>query len=69
MTFLRVYEAAGKASTGVKVKLNAKIASAYEANLIEDLGRKVDTPNETLQFDLAPYQIKTFALQLVMSNN
>jgi alpha-mannosidase len=69
MTFLRVYEATGKACTGVKVKLNAKIGSAYEANLIEDLGRKVDTPNETLQFDLAPYQIKTFALQLVKTGN
>lgn len=68
-TFLRVYEATGKATAAVKIKLNAKIASAHEANLMEDPGRKLETPNETLQFDLAPYEIKTFAMQLVKNSD
>jgi len=68
-TFLRVYEASGKATAGVRIKLNAKIASAHEANLMEDPDRKMETPNETLQFDLGPYEIKTFALQLAKNSD
>ena len=68
-TFLRVYEATGKATTAVKIRLNAKITSAQEANLMEDPGKKLETANETLRFDLAPYEIKTFALQLVKNSD
>jgi alpha-mannosidase len=63
-TFLRVYQATGKATTAVKIRLNAKIASAQEANLMEDPGKKLETASETLRFDLGPFEIKTFALQL-----
>jgi alpha-mannosidase len=63
-TLLRVYEATGRATPGVKVKLQAKIVSAQEVNLMEDPGRKLTADNDTLQFDMGPYEIKTFALQL-----
>jgi alpha-mannosidase len=64
LTFLRVYEATGKATSGVKIKLKPKLGAAYEANLVEDSGHKLEAQNGTLQFDLGPYEIKTFALQL-----
>jgi alpha-mannosidase len=63
-TLLRVYEATGRAAPGVKVKLQAKVVSAQEVNLMEDPGRKLTAENDTLQFDMGPYEIKTFALQL-----
>ncbi len=61
---LRVYEAAGRPSTGIKIKLNAEIASAREVNLIEDDSAALEVANNTIQFDLGPYQIKTFSLKL-----
>lgn len=61
---LRVYEAGGKGSSAAKVKIQAKVAAAYESNLMEDAGRKLEINNDTLQFDLRPYEIKTFKLQL-----
>ena len=64
LTFLRVYEATGKATSGVKIKLKPKLGAAYETNLVEDPGRKLEAQNGTLQFDLGPYEIKAFALQL-----
>ncbi|NOY41057.1 MAG: hypothetical protein GXP26_04355 [Planctomycetes bacterium] len=63
-TVLRVYEAAGKASPQVKIKFQTKIVSAHEANLMEDLGSKLEILNNTLKFDLKPFEIKTFSLQL-----
>ena len=38
--------------------------SAEESNLIEDAGRKLSASNDTLQFDMGPYEIKTFKLRL-----
>ena len=61
---LRVYEAAGHPSSKIKIKLNAGISSAHEVNLLEDDGADIEVVNETLQFDLGPYQIKTFGLKL-----
>jgi hypothetical protein len=48
----------------VKVKLLAKITSAQEVNLMEDSGRELSIVDNTLYFDLRPYEIKTFKLQL-----
>ena len=62
--FLRIYEAAGKSTADVIIKMKLKIAAASEANLMEDAGRRLDTPNDTLRFDLHPYEIKTFKLEL-----
>jgi alpha-mannosidase len=63
-TVLRVYESSGKATPGVKLKLRGKVSSAEESNLIEDAGRKLTVSNDTLQFDMGPYEIKTFKLRL-----
>ena len=63
-TVLRVYEATGKATAGVRTKFQAKVIAANEANLMEDAGRKVEIQNDTLQLDLGPYEIKTFKLEL-----
>ena len=61
---LRVHEARGRATAGVKIKLNAKITYAHESNLIEDSGRKLRVENDSVQFDLGPYEIKTIKFQL-----
>ena len=61
---LRVYEAAGRASSGVKIKLNARVASAREVNLLEDGQQELKVRDNTIQFDLGSFEIKTFSLQL-----
>jgi alpha-mannosidase len=61
---LRVYEAIGKPAPGVRIKFQGKVTSAHEANLMEDLGRRLETANNTLSFDLGPFEIKTFLLRL-----
>ena len=61
---LRVYEAAGQAATGVKLKLSASVMSARECNLMEDTGREVSTANDTIALDLGPFEIKTLSLDV-----
>lgn len=63
-TIIRVYETDGRAANGVQIKLNAKIISANEVNLMEDVGAKMKVANNTLRFDLHPFEIKTFKLRL-----
>ena len=63
-SILRVYETYGKPAPGVRIKLHAKISSAYEANLMEDSGPRLQVAHDTLQFDLHPFEIKTFKLLL-----
>jgi len=62
-SIIRVYEADGRA-TAATLKLHAKVLSANEANLMEDTGKKLKTKDDTLQFDLHPFEIKTFKLRL-----
>jgi alpha-mannosidase len=64
MTVIRIYEASGQATTGATIKLHAKVLSANEANLMEDSGAKVKVSQHTLQFDLHPFEIKTFKVRL-----
>jgi alpha-mannosidase len=59
---LRVYEAVGEAARGVKVTFAAPLAAAYESNLIEQTGPKLDSA-DSLAFDLRPFEIKNFKLQ------
>jgi alpha-mannosidase len=59
---LRVYEAAGRPSSSIKIKLNVGVSSAREVNLLEEGGAELKVVDDTLQFDLGPYQIKTFSL-------
>ena len=61
---LRVYEASGQSASGTKIKLNARILSAREVNLMEDPGRPLKVHNNTVQFDLHSFEIKTIKLQL-----
>jgi alpha-mannosidase len=61
---LRIYEAAGTRSPGIKIGLHAKVASADEVNLMEDPARKVAVANDMVAVDLGPFEIKTLKFQL-----
>ncbi len=61
---LRVYEASGRPTPGVKIKAQAEITSVVEANLMEDDVAELRVQDNTLQVDLGPYQIRTFKLKL-----
>jgi len=63
-TVIRVYEAGGVATKSVKIKPNAKVLGANEANLLEDRGGKLAVRENALQFDLHPFEIKTILLRL-----
>ncbi len=61
---LRIYEASGKATTGVTMQTTAALSGASEANLIEDAGRTLKISDNQITFDIRPYEIKTFRLKL-----
>ncbi|NQT11449.1 MAG: hypothetical protein HQ582_01790, partial [Planctomycetes bacterium] len=61
---LRVYEAAGNPAKEVRLRCRANLLSAEETNLMEDPGRKLTVTDNTLQFDLKPFEIKTFKLEI-----
>ena len=61
---VRVYEATGKATPGIAMKLSPKVVTAHEANLLEDPGPRVRFTRNTLHFDLHPLEIRTFELHL-----
>lgn len=65
---LRVYEAAGETTTGAKVRLAHSPAAASEVNLIEEPIHKLDLQGGTLSFDLHPYEIKTFKIEMSASH-
>jgi alpha-mannosidase len=63
-TVLRVYEASGKATTGATLKFFTRVESAQNVNLMEDSGDELKAQNNTVRFDLHPFEIKTFKLRL-----
>jgi alpha-mannosidase len=63
-TYLRVYEASGQPAPGLTVKLHAKVIAAGNTNLLEDAGPELKVEDNTVSFDLGPYQIKTIRLRL-----
>jgi alpha-mannosidase len=63
-TVLRVYEAAGQASPGVRANWHAVLGEVHEANLIEDTGNRIPAERENFKFDLKPYEIKNFKVRL-----
>jgi alpha-mannosidase len=63
-TLVRVYEAAGSPAERVRMTWHAKILEAHEANLMEDSGNRVKTARDSLEFNLHPFEIKTFKLRL-----
>jgi alpha-mannosidase len=60
---LRVYEAAGRPVTGAQVKFSFPLISVRECNLMEDLGSELRLVKNAVQFDLHPFEIKSFHLQ------
>jgi alpha-mannosidase len=63
-TVVRVYEAAGQPVTGARLRLNTKLLSAEEANLMEDSIGKLKVAKGTVEFNLHPFEIKTFKLRM-----
>jgi alpha-mannosidase len=63
-TLLRVYEASGIGVKGAKIKLQADIKEVRESNLLEDSGASLKVHDNTVQFDLHPFEIKTIKLKL-----
>jgi len=63
-TIIRVYEAAGRATADVQLKLHANIRAVSEVNLIEDKIAPLKSKQNTLHFNLHPFEIKTFKLEL-----
>jgi len=61
---LRVYEPAGEPARGVRVQFETRLATAHEANLLEDAGREIPVAENGFTFDLRPFEIKTFRLRL-----
>ncbi len=61
---LRVYEAAGQPSPGVSANWHALLGQVHESNLIEDSGSPVAAGKESFKFDLKPYEIRNFKVQL-----
>ena len=59
---LRVYEASGKSTSGVKIAFTSGAEAAWDSNLMEETGRKLDA-SDGLRFDLRAYEIKTFKVQ------
>jgi alpha-mannosidase len=57
---VRVYEASGQPARGARMHFAAALASAREANLIEDPGGDIPVRGNSISFDLRPYEIKTF---------
>ncbi len=60
----RVYEAAGQAADAVRLHFTAPVTSASEVNLMEDYLGSIAIQNNAINFDLRPFEIKTFRLQL-----
>jgi alpha-mannosidase len=60
---LRIYEAGGQAVSRAEIHFTLPLASAKEANLIEDPGKPLEIRGNTISFDLRPYQIRTFRLR------
>ena len=63
-TIFRIYESSGHATSGVKIVFTGKSLTANEANLLEDTGAKLKIRDNSVQFDLHPFEIKTLKVKL-----
>jgi len=63
-TIVRVYEAAGQKAERVSLRMASPIRSATEVNLMEDRLADAAVEGSVVHFDLRPFEIKTFSLQL-----
>jgi alpha-mannosidase len=64
----RIYEADGRKTQGVKVRLPAGTTRVDEVNLIGEFIRSAVLQGDDLAFDLGPSEIKTFAITMQGSN-
>jgi alpha-mannosidase len=62
-TVLRVYEAAGRPASKVKIAFNAKAAEARTANILEDPEGELNMERNTVSLDLRPFEICTIRLK------
>jgi len=60
---LRIYESCGN-SVDALITSNFEFAKIYEANLIEEKSKIVGENNNTISFNITPYEIKTYILEL-----
>ena len=60
----RVYEASGYPAKDVTIHFAGGVEGASEVNLMEDSLRSIAVENDSIHFDLRPFEIKTFRLQL-----
>ena len=63
-TIVRFYEAHGKATRDVSVKLPAAVLAVHEANLMEVQGAKIKVSGDTFHLSFHPFEIKTCELKL-----
>jgi len=68
-TIIRVYEADGRATKDASIKLHGKVLFASEAGLMEESTDKTKGKNDTVRFDLHPFEIKTFKVRLEIMNS
>ena len=66
---LRVYEAGGKATSDVVIRLHANILSVREVNLMEDPGNRMNVAKDTFRLALHPFEIKTYEIRLRQGSN
>jgi alpha-mannosidase len=60
----RVYEAAGEPASNVSIRFTSGIQSALEVNLMEDPLHSLPVAKNAIHFNLHPFEIKTFRVQL-----
>jgi alpha-mannosidase len=63
-TVIRIYEASGQAVKGASLEFNAKVLAANESDLLENLNAQLKVKQNGIQFDLHPFEIRTFRLRL-----
>jgi alpha-mannosidase len=61
---IRVYEASGQAQSGVRASWGTRVSEISEVNFLEEQGSRLTGQGKDFVFDLKPYQIKTFRVQL-----
>lgn len=61
---LRVYEPAGRSSPSIHANWGVNISDVHEVNLIEDPLHSLPAQQRSFEFDLKPYEIRSFRVQL-----
>ncbi|HUY13788.1 MAG TPA: glycoside hydrolase family 38 C-terminal domain-containing protein [Terriglobia bacterium] len=61
---IRIYEASGTKTKATKIRFQSPIVAAEECNLLEQPIRKVAIQDNSLMFDMGPYQIRTFKVSV-----